>query len=96
MIESEPKYITFDCYGTLTYFPMHQLAYDIYEGQLPPEKMRLFVKDTFTGPSGATPDAVAERVLEAIRDDEFWIITSPWERGIVQARFDDALAHFPL
>ena len=22
-----PKYITFDCYGTLTYFPMHQVAY---------------------------------------------------------------------
>jgi hypothetical protein len=21
-----PKYITFDCYGTLTYFPMHQVA----------------------------------------------------------------------
>src|SRR5512132_1456317 len=40
-----PKYITFDCYGTLTYFPMHQMAYDIYEGQLPPERMRLFVKD---------------------------------------------------
>ena len=30
-----PKYITFDCYGTLTYYPMHQAAYDIYEGQLP-------------------------------------------------------------
>ena len=28
-----PKYITFDCYGTLTYFPMHQVAYDLYEGQ---------------------------------------------------------------
>ena len=40
-----PKYITFDCYGTLTYFPMHQMAYDLYEGQLPPEQMRLFVKD---------------------------------------------------
>jgi len=40
-----PKYITFDCYGTLTYFPMHQVAYDIYEGQLPPEQMRLFIKD---------------------------------------------------
>lgn len=40
-----PKYITFDCYGTLTYFPMHQVAYDIYEGQLPPERMRHFIKD---------------------------------------------------
>jgi 2-haloacid dehalogenase len=40
-----PKYITFDCYGTLTYFPMHQVAYDIYEGQLPPERMHVFLKD---------------------------------------------------
>jgi 2-haloacid dehalogenase len=39
-----PKYITFDCYGTLTYYPMHQAAHDIYEGQLPPEQMRLFLK----------------------------------------------------
>ena len=27
-----PKYITFDCYGTLTYYPMHQAAFDIYDG----------------------------------------------------------------
>jgi len=40
-----PKYITFDCYGTLTYFPMHQVAYDIYGDQLPPEQMRVFVKE---------------------------------------------------
>jgi 2-haloacid dehalogenase len=39
-----PKYITFDCYGTLTYYPMHQAAYDIYEGQLPPEQMHVFLK----------------------------------------------------
>jgi 2-haloacid dehalogenase len=30
-----PKYITFDCYGTLTYFRMHEVACDIYTGQLP-------------------------------------------------------------
>ena len=40
-----PKYITFDCYGTLTYFPMHQVAYDIYEGQLPAEQMHVFLKN---------------------------------------------------
>ena len=40
-----PKYITFDCYGTLTYFRMHELAYDIYQGQLPAEQMQRFVKD---------------------------------------------------
>jgi 2-haloacid dehalogenase len=40
-----PKYITFDCYGTLTYFRMHEMAFDMYEGQLPPEQLNQFVKD---------------------------------------------------
>jgi 2-haloacid dehalogenase len=40
-----PKFITFDCYGTLTYFRMHEVAYDIYGGQLPPARMDQFVKD---------------------------------------------------
>ena len=35
------------------------------------------------------------RVLEAIRDDEFWIIPHPWERPVFEARFDDVLAHYP-
>ena len=45
MITFRPKYITFDCYGTLTYYPMHQAAHDIYEGQLAPAQMRLFLKN---------------------------------------------------
>ena len=40
-----PKYITFDCYGTLTYFRMHEMALDMYEGQLPTEQLRQFVRD---------------------------------------------------
>jgi len=56
------------------------------------EAMRQIVKDTFTGPTGTTPAAVAAQVLDAIRDDEFWIITSPWERSILQARFAEVLA----
>ena len=40
-----PKYITFDCYGTLTYFRMHEMAFDMYEGQLPVEQLRQFVRD---------------------------------------------------
>jgi 2-haloacid dehalogenase len=40
-----PKYITFDCYGTLTYFPMHQVAHDIYADQLSPEQMYQFSND---------------------------------------------------
>jgi len=41
----KPKYITFDCYGTLTYFRMHEMAYDMYAGQLPPEQLHQFVRD---------------------------------------------------
>jgi 2-haloacid dehalogenase len=40
-----PKYITFDCYGTLIYFRMHELAYDIYSSQLPRDRMHQFIKD---------------------------------------------------
>jgi 2-haloacid dehalogenase len=40
-----PKYITFDCYGTLTYYAMYQAAYNIYEGQLPQPQMNEFLKN---------------------------------------------------
>ncbi len=40
-----PKYITFDCYGTLTYFRMHEMAFDMYAGQLPPQQLNQFVRD---------------------------------------------------
>jgi 2-haloacid dehalogenase len=40
-----PKYITFDCYGTLTYFRMHEMALDMYDGQLPNDRLRQFVRD---------------------------------------------------
>jgi 2-haloacid dehalogenase len=41
----KPKYITFDCYGTLTYFRMHEVAYAIVGEQLSPERMQQFIKD---------------------------------------------------
>jgi 2-haloacid dehalogenase len=40
-----PKYITFDCYGTLTYFRMHEMAYDMYAGKLEPAQLDQFVRD---------------------------------------------------
>jgi 2-haloacid dehalogenase len=40
-----PKYITFDCYGTLTYFRMHEIALNMYAGQLPNDRLRQFVRD---------------------------------------------------
>lgn len=59
------------------------------------EVMRRTIKETFTGPTGTTPDAVAQMVLVAIRADAPYVISSPWERSIVQARFDAIMAHFP-
>ena len=39
------------------------------------ESVRLMIRDGFTGPTGLTPTQVAARVLDAIRNREFWIIT---------------------
>jgi 2-haloacid dehalogenase len=43
MIDFEPKYITFDCYGTLTNFTMAETARSLYGAQLSAEKMEAFV-----------------------------------------------------
>lgn len=40
-----PKYITFDCYGTLTRFRMAEMARELFAGRIPPERMEDFVKD---------------------------------------------------
>ncbi|MCU1428173.1 MAG: hypothetical protein JWL83_2173 [Actinomycetia bacterium] len=60
------------------------------------ESVRMAIRDSFTGPSGLTPAAVADRVLDAIRAGRFWIITHPGERSVAEARFTDILANFPL
>jgi NAD(P)-dependent dehydrogenase (short-subunit alcohol dehydrogenase family) len=59
------------------------------------EAVRLAIRDSFTGPTGLTPQEVAQRTLDAVRAGEFWIITHPGERSAVEARFTTALAHFP-
>jgi 2-haloacid dehalogenase len=40
-----PKYITFDCYGTLTRFRMSEMARGFYAGQVPEERMDAFCKN---------------------------------------------------
>jgi NAD(P)-dependent dehydrogenase (short-subunit alcohol dehydrogenase family) len=60
------------------------------------ESVRVMIRDSFTGPTGMTPTQVAERVLEAIRAGEFWIVTHPGERAAVESRFAGALAGFPV
>jgi 2-haloacid dehalogenase len=40
-----PKYITFDCYGTLTRFQMGELAREVFADRVPASSMDAFVKD---------------------------------------------------
>ena len=59
------------------------------------ESVRLMIREGFTGPTGLTPAEVADRVLEAVRNGEFWIITHPGEAPTVEARFAGVLEAFP-
>lgn len=45
MIEFEPKYITFDCYGTLTAFGMAGVTRQLLADRVPQEKMEDFLDD---------------------------------------------------
>ncbi len=45
MTRFRPKYVTFDCYGTLTHFQMAEAARDIYGAQLDEPRMAQFVKN---------------------------------------------------
>lgn len=44
-MQLRPKFITFDCYGTLTRFRMGELAREIYARRIPAERMDQFVPD---------------------------------------------------
>ena len=48
MASFRPKYITFDCYGTLTNFRMGDMAREIFAYRISEEKLDLFVAD-FSG-----------------------------------------------
>jgi 2-haloacid dehalogenase len=40
-----PQYITFDCYGTLTWFRMGELAREIFAGRIAAARMEAFIRD---------------------------------------------------
>lgn len=40
-----PKYISFDCYGTLTRFRMDEIAREMFAGRIPAESMQQFIAD---------------------------------------------------
>ena len=45
MAAFRPKYITFDCYGTLTHFQMAEAARDLYGKHLDEARMQAFIAD---------------------------------------------------
>lgn len=45
MAQIRPKYITFDCYGTLTRFRMSDMARERFAGRVPAEGLEAFVRD---------------------------------------------------
>jgi hypothetical protein len=53
------------------------------------------IKDGLTGPTGQPPTQVAARVLDAIRNGEFWIITHDDLLPTVRDRVTGMLAAFP-
>jgi 2-haloacid dehalogenase len=49
MTTYRPKYITFDCYGTLTWFQMGNMTRELYAEHVPAERMQAFIKDFEAG-----------------------------------------------
>ena len=45
MVESQPKFITFDCYGTLTAFGMSAVTRQLLADRIPEEQMEDFLDD---------------------------------------------------
>jgi 2-haloacid dehalogenase len=45
MSKFRPKYITFDCYGTLIRFRMRDMAQQLFADRVPPEQMEQFTRD---------------------------------------------------
>lgn len=45
MANLRPKYITFDCYGTLTHFQMSNMTRKIFADRVAPDRMDAFVRD---------------------------------------------------
>lgn len=48
MSSFRPKYITFDCYGTLTRFRMSEMAREMFADRIPAESMDAFIRDFAT------------------------------------------------
>ena len=72
MIEFEPKFITFDCYGTLTAFGMSALTRDLVADRVPGERVGDFLDDfeayrldEVTGPYKPYDQVIADALRRA-------------------------------
>src|SRR5579875_3319172 len=45
MPDIRPRFVTFDCYGTLTWFRMRDVAREAFADRVPPERIEEFVRD---------------------------------------------------
>ena len=59
------------------------------------ENMRLYIRSGFTGPEGKEPDEVAAMVVDAIKNDRFWVISHSDLRPTIAARFAEILDAIP-
>ncbi len=63
MIESQPKFITFDCYGTLTAFGMSGVTRQLLADRIPAEQMEDFLDDfeAFAATRSSAPTSPTRR-----------------------------------
>lgn len=59
------------------------------------ESVRLAIKEMCYGEFGTSAEDVAGQVVRAIDEDEFWIITHPWQRQIVEDRYKAMISRYP-
>ena len=59
------------------------------------ENWRLGIKSGFTGPDGLKPAVVADKIVDAILNDKFWVITHSDLTPAIEARFAEILANSP-
>ena len=59
------------------------------------ENWRPGIKSGFTGPDGLPPSVVADKIVDAILTDRFWVITHSDLTPVYQGRFAEILANSP-
>jgi NAD(P)-dependent dehydrogenase (short-subunit alcohol dehydrogenase family) len=59
------------------------------------EEMRLMIRSGFTGPNGKEPAEIAARVVHAIRNDTFWVVTHNDMKPQIEMRLKNILEAIP-